>query len=150
RPFWIPRLTWSPRFQVFEAGGVGHSSFSTTARPPISPVLFSVPSLFAAIHKSADTEQWAPVSGTPLPGGLAKGCWTLATSRAAPVDSTGATSTPPARRFSKLAVVCRSVYPEYFWRISFLSSLPTLVLSSAVSVRTRLGTAHFETTPLSA
>src|SRR5262249_51714757 len=41
-------------------------------------------------------------------------------------------------------------HDAYFWRSSFLSSLPTLVLSSAVSVRTRLGTAHFETTPLSA
>src|SRR5262249_3807169 len=35
----------------------------------------------------------------------------------------------------------------YFCRISFLSSLPTLVLSSASTNTTRLGTAHCEITP---
>jgi hypothetical protein len=48
------------------------------------------------------------------------------------------------------AVRIDPLYCAYFWRISFLSSLPTLVLSSAGRDRTPLGTAHRETTPLSA
>src|SRR5262245_5673706 len=59
---------------------------------------------------------------------------------------------PPGHGPTVFAGSLREGYSDhaYFWRISVLSSLPTLVFSSAVSVRTRLGTAHFETTPLSA
>ena len=41
-------------------------------------------------------------------------------------------------------------YSEYFWRKSFLSSFPTLVLAMLSRKSTRLGTAHLEITPRSA